>query len=216
MGEGHTLRSLKFYNERKGEFVIPSLQKCSKTIKNFQYLWEKLQGFGFEYLVPRYIKQDPLEIFFGDIRSLVSSFKTLVINNFFSSQSPSSNCEEDDVTPTALENLEHFILNRETDAVPCCSDPESRCYVINGPPLDTNLADLSFGQYSYISGFIVKKLLRSIGQCNVCKADLIADEKLREHFVIESRDYSGRLNYPATHTTQYFKRIYFCPPRRLQ
>lgn len=70
----------------------------------FQTLFKVLYDNGVKSLLPRHVNQDPLECFFGATRSVSSSnsscsafasaYKTLLLNNFMSSHSPSSNCED--------------------------------------------------------------------------------------------------------------------------
>ncbi|KAF0747773.1 Uncharacterized protein FWK35_00023061, partial [Aphis craccivora] len=69
----------------------------------FQTLTKLLETKGILSLLPRQLNQDPLENFFGAVRSLgcsnptcgsfISAYKTLLLNNLLSSQSPGANCE---------------------------------------------------------------------------------------------------------------------------
>ncbi|XP_046142509.1 LOW QUALITY PROTEIN: uncharacterized protein LOC123987984 [Osmia bicornis bicornis] len=84
--------------------TTPVLKHWQATIGGFQPLWQLLQRLGFKYFRPRYLNQDPLENFFGCIRSLnyrytnptakhfKSNFKTLLVNNL-SSKNSFGNCE---------------------------------------------------------------------------------------------------------------------------
>lgn len=86
------------------------------------------KDFGFRYLATRHLNQDPLEIFFGSIRSqceenrhptvprifYFSSFKSVLINNIVS-LSDYSNCEADN--SNFLLPLE-VLLSRNIEAEP--------------------------------------------------------------------------------------------------
>lgn len=97
------LNSARFQME-KGEVIPPTLSNWVKTLYGFTYIWKRLNKMGFKYLCPRNLNQDPLENFFGCMRSpgvrnvnpSYSSFKSLIVNNFTSSHSPGANCESDD------------------------------------------------------------------------------------------------------------------------
>lgn len=102
------LQNIKFIDKKNKKPVsTPSLNNWITTIKGFQKLWTTVNKAGMKYLKTRNINQDPLENFFGMIRShnrrntnptcsnFESSFKTLLINNLTSKHSVGNNCEED-------------------------------------------------------------------------------------------------------------------------
>lgn len=78
-------------------------------------LWNVLEAAGFKSLNLRFLNQDPLENFFGQVRArggcnsnptcmgFISNFKTLLINSFFSEGSKEHNqgfnCEHDEADP---------------------------------------------------------------------------------------------------------------------
>ena len=84
--------------------TTPVIKHWQTTIGGFQTLWQISQTLGFKYFKPRYLNQNPLENFFGCIRSLnyrytnptakhfKSNFKTLLLNNLTSKNS-FGNCE---------------------------------------------------------------------------------------------------------------------------
>jgi len=67
-----------------------------------------MNTYGVHSLLLKNFNQDPLENMFGALRALgyrnnnpncqmfASSYRTLVLNNFLSSHSPGSNCEDDE------------------------------------------------------------------------------------------------------------------------
>lgn len=83
---------------------IPSLKNWIFTLRGFQNIWKKVNNAGIQFLRTRHINQDPLENFFGMIRShgrrninpscsqFSGSYKTLLINNLTSKGSMGSNC----------------------------------------------------------------------------------------------------------------------------
>ncbi|KYN27496.1 hypothetical protein ALC57_03116, partial [Trachymyrmex cornetzi] len=98
---------------RRIEFVKPIRKNAPKCIKNWiwtiqgaQILWRKLKNSNFSNFNLRYINQDPLENFFGQIRDIghrnnnpspyqfSTAFKSLLIINLTSKHSPSGNCKE--------------------------------------------------------------------------------------------------------------------------
>ncbi|KAJ8912351.1 hypothetical protein NQ315_014718, partial [Exocentrus adspersus] len=118
------VQTMKFYSVETQRFVtVPSLKNLLHTLKAFIYLKHVLLSkFKFKFILSRFLNQDPLEHFFSYIRShgvrnvppgstqFISSFKTLLINNFVSRHSPYSNCEED-FSGKLLTNMKSLLLN---------------------------------------------------------------------------------------------------------
>jgi len=108
---------------KDGKLITPPcIKNWVITLRSLIYIWVKLNK-SFKFLSLRNINQDPLECTFGAIRShgvrninlttiqFVSSFKTLLINNFFSVKSI-GNCEITD-TGDVLDNLKQFLMVSE-------------------------------------------------------------------------------------------------------
>lgn len=101
---------------------IPSLKNWVFTLRGFQKIWKFVNNAGIKYLKTRNINQDPLENFFGMIRShgrrninpscsqFCGSYKTLLINNFTSKRSLGNNCENKN-DGDLLFSLKQFIKN---------------------------------------------------------------------------------------------------------
>ncbi|KAI4459370.1 transposable element-related [Holotrichia oblita] len=99
------LDSITFDN-KGNDFIPPTISNWKTTIRGLKYIWNKY-GSRLKFLCPRNFNQDPLEIFFGSIRShgarnvnptpafFSIAFKTLLLNNFMSTHSPGANCEDD-------------------------------------------------------------------------------------------------------------------------
>ncbi|KYN28191.1 hypothetical protein ALC57_02391 [Trachymyrmex cornetzi] len=105
-----TLRRMEFIEKKTREPIRKNAPKCIKnwiwTIQGAQILWRKLKNSNFSNFNLRYINQDPLENFFGQIRDIghrnnnpspyqfFTAFKSLLIINLTSKHSPSGNCKE--------------------------------------------------------------------------------------------------------------------------
>lgn len=86
---------------------VKTIDSWITTIRSFKRLWKKLEGSNFHELKGRAVNQDPLENFFGQIRSVnsrntrptcyhfISAFSTLFINNLSSRRTIGANCESD-------------------------------------------------------------------------------------------------------------------------
>lgn len=110
------LETVRFVSTRGREHVPPTIRDWITSIRGMRKLWYNLKEKGFKFVSPRNFNQDPVENFFGGIRShgirninpscaqFKASYKSLLINNFVSPHSPGFNCEKDD-SEGALSNL---------------------------------------------------------------------------------------------------------------
>lgn len=101
------LSKMRFVDPKTKQPVkcIPSLKNWIFTIRGFRNIWKIMDNEGIKFLKTRNINQDPLENFFGMIRShgrrninpscsqFCGSYKTLLINNCTAKKSVGSNCE---------------------------------------------------------------------------------------------------------------------------
>lgn len=185
------LETIKFLRAGQ-EFVPPSVKNWLVTIKMFRYLWQQFTKDGYDYLKPRNFNQDPLENFFGCIRahgvrnvnptpfSFISSFKTLVINNFSSVHSPGANCEED--VNSSLSSFKEF-LKKDNQA-------PSNIIIEDLPQITVseNTSDLCSGNLKYVAGFVVKKIFKSV-TCELCRKSLRKKVADADDFVIRTKQY---------------------------
>ncbi|KAG7298322.1 hypothetical protein JYU34_017922 [Plutella xylostella] len=101
------LKTMKFISKGKVS-VVPSVSNWLRTIENMELLRNKLfKIYEIKSIWCRHFNQDPLENFFGSIRShgyrnnnptcagFEAAYASLLINNLSSSYSPGSNCEDD-------------------------------------------------------------------------------------------------------------------------
>lgn len=169
---------------------------------------------GVHSLLLRNFNQDPVENFFGAIRSLgyrninpstqgfSSAYKTLMLNNLTSSHSPGSNCEED-FTEGALASYRVLFSNViEVDNDTHNLNQEHR--VNDGivkPNIVHKLPEISYLKSqtkNYIAGFIIKKLNTILFKnCQTC-LNQICTNKNKTHELTMAREYNSQLNlkYP--------------------
>ncbi|XP_071055098.1 uncharacterized protein [Onthophagus taurus] len=186
------LKNIFFKKADNRFFVPPTVRNWLVTIEGFEALWKKVKACGMQHLVPRNFNQDPLENFFGNVRmhgvqntnqtpaSFRHSFKTLVINNYSSAQSPGVNCELDNCDPV-LDSLQRLLssdnIERRVDIEDTGEYPRRT--------VPTPLAAL---QHAYIVSTMAKKVLKRM-DCKVCKKDLLSEVVLADHELLEARTY---------------------------
>lgn len=103
------LKDMMFVDPKTGKksSQVKTIDSWVTTIRSFRALWAKMRKLNYCSLKGRAINQDPLENFFGQIRSLngrnvnptvyqfVSAYKTLLVNNLSSRRTIGANCEAD-------------------------------------------------------------------------------------------------------------------------
>ncbi|CAG9829804.1 unnamed protein product [Diabrotica balteata] len=208
--------SIKF-EERGKQTVPPSVLNWIHTLRGMRYLWELFQKKNIKYFCPNFLNQDPLENFFGRIRShgaryinpnataFIHSFKSLIIMDFTSVHSPGFNCKDDNLN--ALDSLKHFIN----------CEPISKNEPIKIPDIQfseftpNNQIDiLQKGCLRYIAGFVAKKILRKFKSCGCCMTDLLGDGSNAEDFFINAKSYSIKsLMAPNSKYGELFEKIIF-------
>ncbi|KAJ8910405.1 hypothetical protein NQ315_011369 [Exocentrus adspersus] len=199
------IRSMRYFSKDKKQYVsTPSLKNLSKTARGFIYLSEKLLAHGFKFILPREINQDPLENFFAAIRShgirntspnvtqFTSSYKALLVNNFLSSHSPSSNCEED-FSDSALDSLHCFLTGDSIPGVRPLEDDDGEDYSIPSHVSIQKRTRVGNATLNYIAGYVAKKALKDTNNCESCKKLLLHRKDFPEKNLefIEARQYKG-------------------------
>jgi len=127
-------------------------------------LSQSLSEKGIKSLLPRHLNKDPLENFFGAVRSLgcdnptcsafITAYKTLLLNNLVSSQSPGANRE--DFTESSLISFQHFFTaNQEPTKSPELAMNLPRLEA--SKDMDKTIEHLTTVTHTYIAGFIAKK-----------------------------------------------------------
>lgn len=178
--------------------VPPCIKNWIITLTSFKYLWLQLKKYNFKYLLPRQINQDPLECFFGSIRShgirninpdcyqFICSFKTLLINNFTSLKS-ARNCELDDSTG-ALNNLKQFV--KSGSVINTNLQNNINLPMLIDLPDTIEVSDLTEMTIGYISGYLARTVLKETKYCRLCKNELVSD--VQNNSLIRVRDYTNK------------------------
>ncbi|XP_045481781.1 uncharacterized protein LOC123685934 [Harmonia axyridis] len=196
------LQNMKFFCKNKNCLVsVPSIRNFIFSVRGFIRLTKNLLSkHKFKYVLTRAFNQDPLENFFGAIRShgarhispdashFENSFKALLINNFLSSHSPNSNCENDE-SEGALNNLYSF-LNQNLIVESDCSIESP--IIPNLPPNVslTRKSRVAENTLVYISGYLVRRLSKIL-KCSDCKQLLQSNHELVQNVdFIEARRYN--------------------------
>ncbi len=128
------IQSIHFVNHKNKQTTPPSLKNWLITLRSLKNIWTDLnENHNFNILFLRNFNQDPLEKFFGSIRShgvrnimptctsFETSFKTLLITNLTSSYSIGSNCENNDSggclssLKSLIEHPNSLIINNNSD-----------------------------------------------------------------------------------------------------
>ncbi|XP_011859285.1 PREDICTED: uncharacterized protein LOC105556783 [Vollenhovia emeryi] len=158
------------------------LKNWIKTLEAFQYLWRVWKKKGFKQLRPRYINQDPLENFFGCIRStgcrninptctnFCAAYKILLINNLSSRHTIERNCE-DICDGHLLFSLKDFITEASEDDTKNDEVEEEESARIVETPEERNKKNHLRNESAY-SALLRKDLLvkAPFKYCAACKA----------------------------------------------
>ncbi|KAF5283895.1 hypothetical protein FQA39_LY04715 [Lamprigera yunnana] len=161
----------------------------------FLYLWNKEKKLGFKFISLRNLNQDPLEIFFGYIRShgvrninpmcdfFVNSFKTLIVSNFTSRHSTNDNCVEDD-SLGALNGLKHFLYNKmgfeDIPLTPIPAHPDLKFSMITKN-------HQTFNSHPYLVGYMARRVFIKIVRCENCRHDLFKNSDDNIFEMLEAR-----------------------------
>lgn len=191
------LKSMRFIDRENPtkSSVPPSIKNWVTTIHGFQLIWKNLKADDVDFLFMRNFNLDPLENFFGLMRShgsrnvnpscsaFIAAFKTLVLNNFIAVKSVGTNCEADD-SEGALLTLRELLQPEENQEPPTHID-------INIPEPNFNIYEsrISIQVSNYVSGFVLNKLHPIIVGCQTCKNDFTTTEIGTPHHFILEREY---------------------------
>lgn len=170
---------------------VPSLINWDKTIKGFQQLWELLKKNKIARFSPRNINQDPLENFFGTVRShghrninpipthFEAVFKALLINNLTSCKTVKGNCEDTN-DGKLLFTLENFLRDAHSNELNSNIDKcEDMPYAV------TKVQSKAVRESTSSLHNIVKKMLlnKEIYTCQYCTVVLQNTKALRTTLV---------------------------------
>jgi len=213
--EINVFKSMEFIDNNGKITKPPCVKNWIVTLKGMKYLWQKLSKNNFKFLLTRNINQDPLECLFGQFRQLsgrninpdcyhfLNSFKTLLLNNYFSITSNQTNCQQHKIDP--LINLKSFLTGTVNDEEILI---DINFIDINANVYNNKLNNINDMTVSYIAGFIIRKKLVDILKCNICKSELRSENVTNP--LIKARQYQtikyGLCN-PTTKLFQFIKDI---------
>ncbi|XP_045473667.1 uncharacterized protein LOC123680055 [Harmonia axyridis] len=204
--------SMTFYDDlKKKNVAVPSIKNFIFSLKGFTYLKRRLlTEKKFKYILTGAFNQDCLENFFSYIRGhgvrntnpniaqFMSSFKSLTLNNFMTSHSVVSNCEED-LTSHCLDNLKPFVFSKSSPSKSVVL--EELNIVIPKLIVLQEKSKFSNCTLIYMSGFISKILLKDklFKQCDKCKKKITFNsQELGDIDFIQVRQYKyGKLTKPG-------------------
>lgn len=196
----------------------PTISYWIRTLKGFICIWRDLKARGFNYLCLRNFNQDPLENFFGCIRShgvrnvnptcasFKNSFKSLIVNNFMSSRSRNGNCELD--SGEALDTLTRFVMN-----APETSESDTLRVDFSSIPQYTHAGSASLtnqieNTHAYIAGYLAKRIIKTVKNCSFCKVQLLVTHTDSSSTFISSMEYRPNLLLrPNTTFTNMFSQL---------
>ena len=201
----------------------PSMKNWIRTLKGLRRVWFNLKKIGFRYIDPRGFNQDPLKNFFGSIRAngarsndptpsgFRGAFKTTLLNNFMSSYSVGTNCEEDFSVGTLQSVKELVEAGKKKRFAPRSFKTEYFKTQVGTFKFFTT-PDIVISTHSYIAGCVAKRLLQSANDCHDCKLNILSREvDIDEyHQLIELKEYSSErrsLLYPMRAFTDVFGRM---------
>lgn len=224
------LSSITFFDAKNKKHVkVPSIVNLVKTLRGFLILREKLLT-RMSYILPRAMNQDCLENFFSSLRGhtrfvmypdvahFITSFKALLVNNFFSTHSPGANCEED-FSSGVLDNLRTFLTGEEMAGVTPIDASEIDMEVnIEDLPVGGRKSRVARATLAYIAGYVAKKMLKKFGNCDECKRLLLHSDGDIPVEVIQAKTYrKSSLVEPGGYlyfvVTESCSRLFYCIPR---
>lgn len=150
-------------------------------------IWQEMRH-QLAYLRPRTFNQDAIENLFGNIRSgcgsndnptvygFVASLKTQIINGLTKQGLEGTNCEDDDAS--LLTNLRAFVEQSQDISV-----TQENVIKTTDTNTEVELSCIDNLSVAYVSGYIVKRILRNIA-CENCSKVLRGDkEEITNQFI---------------------------------
>ncbi|CAH0726212.1 unnamed protein product, partial [Brenthis ino] len=171
---------------RLTETIAPSITNLIKTVEGIESLWKLLsRKYGIDAMLTRNFNQDPIENFFGNIRSygvrniapntvsFEGALKALMINNYSEPHSSGANCEEDH--NECLQSLDFFLKDKNiiTPDIPDTNDTIH----FNSEICFDQSNEIDAGQSNYVCGWVLKRCLKFIIKgCQHCKQTLFEND----------------------------------------
>ncbi|RVE41218.1 hypothetical protein evm_014131, partial [Chilo suppressalis] len=217
-----TVRFVKKNGSTETEIIVPSVINLIKTIEGMENVWKLLfKRYKLDAMLTRNFNQDPIENFFGNIRSFSGrnvspntvafegAYKALLLNGFSAPHSRRANCEADN--NECLETLDFFLRGEFVNPdVPNNSQMEVK---INfNEDVGTSL-DSDAGQGNYVCGWVLKRCFKCIVKvCKDCREELIDNrsQNVNNNAYLQRKEYFVNkkwLCYPNIIIEKYFKDI---------
>ncbi|CAG4948422.1 unnamed protein product [Colias eurytheme] len=216
------LKSMKFVTMKGSSGTVPSINNWVKTIENMELLRDKL---FYDYKIKsfwcRHLNQDPLENFFGSIRShgfrnnspscaaFEAAFASLLVTNMSSNYSRGSNCEEDFCT--MFESFDELFFKTHSRTSPVSEVDYSD--VINEDIIccfETKKKNPRIiAQLEYVTGYLLRKSKHIFKNCETCNGCLYTKDPGTNKYLKHREYYKNKhlLHYPSEELTRYFSDI---------
>lgn len=206
------LASMKFIKSDGSTSAVPSIKNWLYTIENIQYLASKLfNEHDLKSIWLRHLNQDPLENFFGCVRShgfrnvhptcagFDAAFASLLINNLTSNHSPGSNCEMD--SATAFKSLNKLFFDNNVTS--SCAQVELNIEHITNHEIIVGLENKNDprvkAELEYVAGYVLRNTKKNIFKnCEECRKSFYNENK--DNTYIKAREhmfYKKCLTYPS-------------------
>ncbi|CAH2090911.1 unnamed protein product [Euphydryas editha] len=189
-----------------------------KTLEGIQNVWKILyQKYSFDTLLTRNLNQDPIEIFFGNIRSygvrnvapntitFEGAYKSLLLNNYNAPHSIRSNCEED--KNKCLQTIDFFLTEKPSSDIP---EDKNDNFTFNLETLHSKTKE-DKGQSNYVCGWVVAKCFKKITKlCKICRSNLNEKCEVEGNALIRAKEFNKNkkwLCYPNKNVIEVFQEI---------
>ncbi|KAJ8717781.1 hypothetical protein PYW07_005711 [Mythimna separata] len=167
------MKDMRFINNKtSNDEYVPTINNWVWTLERFELLLKKIESkYGVTSVWLRHLNQDPIENFFGSIRShgcrnvnptperFESAFTTLLVNSLSSVHAPGANCESDN-----CETLHEVLITSGG------IKEQTNCELSNIPditftPLEEKNDPRVIGGLQYVSGYFVKTAKKKYLRC---------------------------------------------------
>lgn len=215
------LNSMTFVTSKGSAGTVPSIKNWIKTVDNMRVLREKLfNDYKIRSFWCRHFNQDPIENFFGSIRShgirntsptcagFEAAFASLLINNMSSNYSPGSNCEEDFCSVLAsFDELIFSTSKASKQMIEVDFEDLNDSIIVNYEIKKQDPRKIA--QLQYVTGYILRKTKKIFKNCKICNLNLYTNDPDKNRY-LQCREYKkGKkyLCYPSENLTKCFSEI---------
>ncbi|KOB58244.1 Uncharacterized protein OBRU01_25365 [Operophtera brumata] len=199
------LKTMSFVHASGKKEIVPTINNWVWTLEGIEVMLKKIDSeFNITSVWLRHLNQDPIENFFGAVRShgwrntnptpeqFESAYTALLVNSLTSIHAPGGNCEND-LGETLFTLVNDDGCEADNDAEDTVRETEVDINAILNIELETIESKKRnpkiFAPLQYISGYFVHKAKKIFKNCETCKNDLISVEQLE---YLSYREYAGR------------------------